>query len=470
MQSLVPSFISNSISSSFVNWAYNFLFKEYLTKTKYGCIQIEIDDKYYSQYSTVNSKPLVFGDINCHGDLQCKITIVNLYRFLFKIIFGGDIGFSETYILGDFDTSNLSLLIKIFILNRNELDELDSKWAFLKHKVDRILHLVHKNTIEGSKENIKAHYDLSNEMFQLFLDPTMSYSCAYFSTPQDTLEQAQLNKIRLLIDKANISSHHHILEIGTGWGALAIEAVKRTGCRVTTISISDAQVQLATERVKQAGLQDRITILNTDYRTLQGKFDRVISCEMLEAVGLENLGTYFNCIDNLLTNDGLVVIQFIATNDQRLPVYSKGCDYIQKYIFPGSFCPPITSIVNAVTDNTKLVLDNMENMGPHYALTLNSWKQNFLANREKIFNLGFDQQFIRMFLYYFAYCESAFETRSISLIQMVYSRPCNSNNLPFYLPRKTPDPTPAKPSSPPSPTLKSILPIQQETPTITNNI
>jgi len=419
--------ISNYSSSFLVSYGYSYIFKSFLPRIKNGYLCVKIVDSNYPDYQT----PLEFGDKNSQP--HTTLTVNNLYRFLIKVLFSGDIGFAESFILNDFEVSNLTALIKIFILNRKEMDDLDTKWAFVKHGVDRFVHFLHRNTEEGSKENIRAHYDLSNDMFQLFLDPTMSYSSAYFKHPEESLENAQINKVRMLINKANLKPDEHLLEIGSGWGFLAMEAVRMTGCRVTTISLSMQQVILAREKIEKAGLSDRIQVVYIDYRKLEGKFDKIISCEMLEAVGVENYPVYFESLEKLLKPDGLAVVQFISFNDQNFERYSKSCDFIQKYIFPGGLCPSITSIINAATNHSQLMLEHMENFGPHYATTLKRWRDTFLNSEDKILALGFDKQFIRTFDYYFSYCEAGFETRTINLLQMVFSRPCNTKNLPFYL-------------------------------------
>ncbi|GAM27526.1 hypothetical protein SAMD00019534_107020 [Acytostelium subglobosum LB1] len=431
MELLVPKSIRNAVSASFVGWAHNYLFSHFFVRLRRGMLTVVIDDAAYPSHSTSTPSSLVYGNINSPASECATLTINNLYRFMTKVLFGGDVGFAESFILGDIQVSDMTILLKILINNRYNLDGLDSKWAFLKHGVDRVYHMLRNNSIEGSKENIKAHYDLSNEMFQLFLDPTMSYSCAIFQSPDEPLEDAQMRKIRTLIDKANLSPNHHLLEIGSGWGALAMEAVRRTGCRVTTISLSIEQVNLAKKRIEEAGLSSRIDVLLIDYRNLTDKYDRIISCEMLEAVGHEHYGEYFSSLERLLKPDGIVVIQYISFNDQRYEEYRKGCDFIQKYIFPGGLCPSINSVINAATTHSQLMLEHLENFAPHYAITLDRWKQTFLNNRARILASGFDEQFIRMFVYYFCYCEAAFETRTINLLQVVFSRPCNPN-LPTY--------------------------------------
>ncbi|EGC34382.1 hypothetical protein DICPUDRAFT_48369 [Dictyostelium purpureum] len=423
MNLLVPSPARNYFYQSFVSYAHSFLFKNFLTKIKYGHLIVDIKDTNFPQY--IGTPSFKYGDDK--GEVKARIQIINLYRFFFKVLFGGDVGFSESFILGDFVCDDLKNLITIFILNRNELDNFNTKWSFVMDGVNRLAHYLHRNTIEGSKENIKAHYDLSNEMFSLFLDKTMSYSCAYFDHREQDLESAQMNKIRKLIDKANLTPDCELLEIGSGWLELAIEAVRRTGCRVTTVSLSQQQISYGLKKVEEAGLSDRITILYKDYRHIEGKFDRIISCEMLEAVGYENYPSYFQALERLLKPNGIFVVQFITFKDQDFHGLIKRCDFIQKYIFPGGLLPSITSIMEAATNHSNLVLQHAETFGTHYAITLDIWKKNFFENKDKILALGFDQQFINMFDYYFCYCSAAFETRTINLIQMQFSRPCNVN-------------------------------------------
>ncbi|KAM9978843.1 hypothetical protein ACTFIY_012593 [Dictyostelium cf. discoideum] len=426
MSLLLPSPIKNFVYQSFLSYSYSFLFEKFLSKIKYGYLVIDIKDISHPEYF---GKLLKYG--NDQHEIKSNIQITNLYRFFIKVLFGGDIGFSESFILGDFTSDNLKNLIYIFIINRNELDNLNTRWSFLMDGVNRFVHYLHRNTIEGSKENIKAHYDLSNDMFKLFLDKTMSYSCAYFNHREQDLEEAQYNKIRKLIDQANLKKDHHLLEIGCGWGALAIEAVKRTGCRVTGISLSQEQLKYGRERVKEEGLENRIDLQYIDYRNVVGQFDSIISCEMLEAVGYENYKTYFKSVERLLKPNGVLVLQFITFKDQDFEGLKKRCDFIQKYIFPGGLLPSITAVINSATENSNLVLQNSVTFGTHYALTLDIWRNNFFSNKEKILNLkgGFNQQFINLFDYYFCYCSAAFDTRTINLIQMQFSRPCNIDNL-----------------------------------------
>ena len=312
---------------------------------------------------------------------------------------------------------------QVLVFNRDYMNNLDTGYAWLNHMLDTLMHWGVANVLGKAKDNVAAHYDLSNEMFQLFLDPTMTYSCALFRDENETLEQAQLNKIRQMITKAHVKSTDHVLEIGSGWGALAMEAVRMTGCRVTSLTLSEEQKKLADERIAAAGMSDRIEIKICDYRELQGTFDKIISVEMLEQVGHEFLGTFFKCCDRLLKPEGIAVIQVITLPDYRYADYIKGCDFIQKYIFPGGSCLSVTAFANALTSSSRFVIDDIENIGFHYARTLRMWQELFNSNADRIRQLGFDDKFLRTWNYYFSYCEAGFATRTLGAIQVVFARP-----------------------------------------------
>lgn len=292
-------------------------------------------------------------------------------------------------------------------------------WSRLQHKFGRA------NNVATAQQNIHEHYDLSNEMFETFLDPTMMYSCAVFENPGDSLQTAQVAKLHKIIREADIKSTDHVLEIGSGWGSFAIEAVRKTGCRVTTVTISEEQFALAQRRINEAGLQDRIDLKFLDYRKIEGKFDKVVSIEMIEAVGHEYLPEYFATIDKCLKPDGIAYIQAITYPDSRYEQYRRGCDFIQKYIFPGGLCPSVTAMANAMTNSSSLQIEHLDNIGIHYAQTLRLWRQNFLANESKIRQLGFNDAFVRRWLYYFSYCEAGFETKALGTLHLLLSRPGN---------------------------------------------
>eukprot|EP01132_Coremiostelium_polycephalum_P000522 gene522-659_t len=426
MLSSINNYFRNTVSNTVVSKGYNYLFKNLLNNIKQGYLTIDIEDCNYPQYNT-NSEPLKYGDPS--SSLKSNLKIKDLYGLITKCMFGGDVGFGEAYVCGDYTSNDLTQLLIIMLYNRKDLDEINSRWGFLKVKLDQAQHYFNRNSLEGARRNMEAHYSLSNEIFGLILDKTMTYSSGYYISPDEPIEDAQLRKMRMLIDKANLDKDCHLLEIGSGWGSLAMEAVRRTGCRVTTISLSSEQVKMARERIDEAGLQDRIQVLLIDYREVTGTFDRIISCEMVENVGADNYPDYYKSIERCLKPDGIFVLQFIAYVDQKFERYKQRCDFVQKYIFPGGICPSLLSMVQAATDHSLLVVEDVENMGVHYAKTLNTWRSNLMSNVERVKELGFDQQFINKFYYYFSYCEAGFKTRSINDFQVVFSRPFNVKNL-----------------------------------------
>ena len=257
----------------------------------------------------------------------------------------------------------------------------------------------------------------------LFQDPTMTYSSAFWKDPRESLEQAQVNKLRKMIERVQLTKDDHLLEIGSGWGSLAIEAVKTTGCRVTTVTLSTEQKALAEERIKALGLEDRIEVLLIDYRDLKGQYDKIISIEMLEAVGHEFLPTYFESCYRLLRPGGRMAFQVITTQNKNYEVYRRGCDFIQKYIFPGSLCPSVNAVLDAIEKSSKFVVAETENIGYHYARTLKEWRDNFLANKKNLLNLGYDDVFIRKWDYYFSYCEAGFGAEYLGDYQIVLTTP-----------------------------------------------
>ena len=361
-----------------------------------------------------------FGDKN--SSFQAQMTI-NDYRFFKDAVLGGDVGLGEAYMKGFWDTDDIPALFSVLIKNRQALANGNMTTAWLVRQKDRLMHALRANTLIGSRRNIGEHYDLSNDFFQTFLDPTMLYSCGLYRGESDTCEDAQRRKLRSIIDKARIESTDHVLEIGCGWGGFAMEAVKQTGCRVTGITVSEEQYQLAQERVLQAGLQDKITILFKDYRHVAGLFDKIVSIEMLEAVGHKYLGTFFTACDKLLKPAGRLVIQVITIPDQSYENYRRNTDWIQKYIFPGGHLPSVTALSQVVTRNTSLLMEQLEDIGTNYARTLKDWRESFTRNLGKINSLGFDEIFQRKWIYYLAMCEAGFRERAIGDIQVVFRKP-----------------------------------------------
>lgn len=352
--------------------------------------------------------------------------IVNDHRFFSRVVLGSDIGLGESYMAAEWDTEDIAAVIDFFIRNRSMLKDGDFRESILMRLLEKLRFLARANTLAGSRRNIGRHYDLSNDFFQTFLDDSMAYSCAIFKNDGDSLETAQKNKYRAIIDKARLGAGNHLLEIGCGWGGFAMEAVRRTGCRVTGITISKEQYTMARRRVREAGLQDRIRILFRDYRKMRGRFDKIISIEMLEAVGHAYFGTFFRQLDRLLAPDGIAVIQTITIPDQRYEAYRKSHDWIQKHIFPGGLLPSLTVLTRAMTRHSSLMVDHAENIGNHYATTLAHWHRRFNAHRDRVARLGFDRTFQRKWAYYLGSCEAGFRQRVLGNLQLVLTREGNA--------------------------------------------
>lgn len=344
------------------------------------------------------------------------------YHFFPRLVFQGEIGFGEAYMDGDWDSPDLVELFTVLIQNRSAIS--DGNWLTALPQLikERSAQIARKNSIFGSRDNIYRHYDLGNDFYALFLDKSMTYSCALFQSPRDSLETAQQHKYDSIIEKAAIGPDDHVLEIGCGWGGFAMEAVRQTGCRVTGVTISRAQRELAVERVNQADLSDRIDIQLMDYRHLKGSFDRIVSIEMLEAVGEKYMPGFFQICERLLKPGGRVVIQTITIADQRYRAYRRQRDWIQKHIFPGGHLPSLNLISGILTRKTALTVDHLEDIGPHYATTLNHWRRRFTANETRVRALGFDTAFIRKWNYYLAICEAGFANRALGDLQLVLTR------------------------------------------------
>ena len=289
--------------------------------------------------------------------------------------------------------------------------------------VNFIRHLQRPNTIQGSDRNIREHYDLSNNFFATFLDSSMTYSCALFDNADSSLQQAQSNKLQSIIDKAEITAEDHVLEIGCGWGSFAIEAARQTGCRVTGLTISHEQLELAQQKVREAGLDDRITICHCDYRHIRGQYSKIVSIEMLEAVGHAGLGPFFKACENALLPGGRAVIQVITIPDRKYLTYRFSSDWIRKHIFPGGHLPSVGAVAKAMAANSTLNMVSFEHFGDHYAKTLDCWRNTLLAHRQEILAMGYDEPFLRKWEYYFAYCRAGFAAKVIDLAQMVLDKP-----------------------------------------------
>jgi cyclopropane-fatty-acyl-phospholipid synthase len=340
------------------------------------------------------------------------------------ILFGGSVGAGEAYMKGHWACDDLAALARILARNIETLDAMDGGAARLARRAgERVMGVARRNTRAGSRRNIARHYDLSNDFFALFLDESMTYSSAFFERDGSSLEEAQLAKLDRICRKLELEPGDHLLEIGTGWGALAIHAARAHGCRVTTTTISAEQHRLATERVRAAGLEDRIEVLLRDYRDLDGRYDKLVSIEMIEAVGHEYLDDYFRVCSERLAPDGLMLLQGITLADQHHEKHRASVDFIKEYIFPGSCLPSVTSMVSSATRGSDLRLADLEDLTPSYARTLRIWRDRFMARLDDVRRLGFDEEFIRMWEYYLAYCEGGFDERYLGCVHAVFTKP-----------------------------------------------
>ncbi|KJS00928.1 MAG: cyclopropane-fatty-acyl-phospholipid synthase [Desulfobulbaceae bacterium BRH_c16a] len=361
-----------------------------------------------------------FGD--GQNPLQARICIhaPQAYR---RILMGGSIGAGEAYIEKLWDTDDLTKLIRILAANMAVVDKMEKGLALLQRPWQILGHLLRRNNRNGSKKNILSHYDLGNEMYATFLDPTMMYSSAIFPHPEASLEEAALHKLEVVCRKLDLQPTDHVIEIGSGWGGFAMYAAGRYGCRVTTTTISDAQYHEAKRRIEAAGLGDRITLLQTDYRDLQGSFDKLVSIEMIEAVGHSYLPGFFTKCGTLLKENGRMLLQAITIRDQQYQSYVRNVDFIQKHIFPGGCLPSNTRMAELLSDKTDMVIRHIEDYGLDYARTICEWRRRFNAAFSGLKAEGYDERFRRLWNFYFSYCEGGFLERSISVVHVVAERP-----------------------------------------------
>jgi cyclopropane-fatty-acyl-phospholipid synthase len=360
------------------------------------------------------------------GDSPAIQLSIKEFQFFRRVMFSGDIGFGEAYTDGDWTTSDLPRLLTLLAENESIMDDRSIVSSLIGRLVNYLRHLQRPNTVRGSARNIKEHYDLSNEFFATFLDQSMTYSCARFLSREETLEQAQRNKLQAIVAKTGISAGDHVLEIGCGWGSFAIEAAQQTGCRVTGITVSKEQLEFAQQRVQEAGLEDRIDLKFCDYRHIEGQYSKIVSIEMLEAVGHAGLQPFFAACDKALKPGGSAMIQVITIPDRKYNAYRYSCDWIRKHIFPGGHVPSVGALTKAMAGGSTLHLDNLEQHGHDYAETLDRWRQTLLARRQEILELGYDEAFLRKWEYYFAYCQAGFTANIIDLAQMVLTKPESS--------------------------------------------
>ena len=355
-------------------------------------------------------------------------------RFFSRCLLYGDVGFGESYVDGDWDSADLVALLKWVLLNLNSVPGLAGSgkgtlgWNLLQ-AINRCAHWARDNSRRNSRRNIAAHYDLSNELFATFLDPGMTYSSACFGSADPGLEAAQESKYARLSEKLNLHPGAHLLEIGCGWGGFAIHAARTYGCRVTAVTLSQRQLEVARARVREAGLEGEVRVELSDYRDLRGKFDAIASIEMLEAVGHRHLKGFFLQCHRLLQPSGLLGLQVITLPDSRYDASRRSVDWIQRHIVPGGQCLSISAIQTAINRTGDLVLQHLESFGLHYAETLRRWRESFEERVPEVLRLGFDGRFVRTWRYYLSYCEAAFAMRNISVIQAFYTRPNNTSWL-----------------------------------------
>lgn len=378
-----------------------------LSKLEYGALEIVEGSEHY-----------VFPESKTAVEIQGKMNIHDLSAYQ-DFVKGGSIGAAEAFIAGKWSSPDLTTVIRIFARAQQQADALDQKPSLLNKIKHSLFHWKNRNSQSGSKRNILAHYDLGNELYTRFLDPEMMYSSAIYPNENATLAEAQLHKLETICQRLELTSQDHLLEIGTGWGGLAIYAAQHYGCKVTTTTISDAQFEYAKNRVDQLGLTEQIILLKKDYRDLTGTFDKVVSIEMIEAVGYEFLPSFFKQCNDRLKTGGKLLIQSITIADQRFESYKKNVDFIQRYIFPGGFLPSVTALSQHITEHSEMVIESLDDIGLDYARTLADWRSAFLGKWTELTDFGYDEEFKRLWLYYFAYCEGAFLERATSTVHVV---------------------------------------------------
>lgn len=406
-QTVIDRTTASGAKTKAIHWSQPFFFKLF-RQLKHGELVIYIQGK--SHY---------FGE-PVSDELRVRIDILDPKAFSLLLSLGTN-GAAEGYMNGFWTTDNLTGLIQLMIRNQTQLDAMQSGVAKFMGLFAKIWHGMNRNSKTGSKKNIAAHYDLGNDFFRLFLDKNLMYSSAIFPTGQESLETASDIKLDTICQKLQLTPQDHLLEIGTGWGGMAIYAAKHYGCKVTTTTISQEQFNAAKERVATEGLEDKITLLKQDYRDLEGQFDKLVSIEMVEAVGHQYLAGYFEKISQLLTPQGIAVVQAITIDDLRYPSAVKAVDFIKRYIFPGSFIPCV-NVLTQTAAQQGLRLYNLEDIGTSYATTIHHWSTRFEANMDQVKTQGFDQRFIQMWRFYLSYCEGGFRERAISDVQLLFTK------------------------------------------------
>lgn len=396
------------------HWVDNFARKtllNILAKLQSGHLTLEENGEIYS-----------FGEAQESAQLIAHISVSHpaFYR---QVLFGGSIGAGEAYMFKSWWSPDLVQVIRLMAINMPVLQQLDSKWSALFNIGCRVAHRLRPNSIAKARENISAHYDLGNDFFSLFLDKTMLYSAAIYPHKSASLEEASFNKMAHICERLQLKKGDHLLEIGTGWGGMAIYAAKTSGCKVTSVTISKEQFIYATNWVKREGLESQVSVLLQDYRLIEGTFDKLVSIEMIEAVGHEYYREYFSKCSSLLKPNGLMLIQAITIQDQRFEYARKNTDFIQQYIFPGGCLPSNTVVAQHIQQDTDMQIVGLEDITLDYARTLADWRAAFFTNLATVKAQGFDDVFIRMWDFYLCYCEGGFAERAISTAQYVFAKP-----------------------------------------------
>ncbi|XQW86907.1 class I SAM-dependent methyltransferase [Thalassotalea piscium] len=399
--------VSGLSSAKWIDKRYRSLVHSVFERLTYGTLEV-VEGSHHAIFPKQTFNDSVKGKIQIHD--------ISVYQDFVK---GGSIGVAEAFIAGKWSSPNLTNVIRIFAKAQQQTDSLEANKSWLNKIKNMVSHWQNRNTQSGSKRNILAHYDLGNELYTRFLDPEMMYSSAIYPHESATLTEAQQHKLETICQRLSLNENDHLLEIGTGWGGLAIYAAEHYGCKVTTTTISDEQFDYAQARIKKHGLTEQITLLKKDYRDLTGTFDKVVSIEMIEAVGYEFLPSFFKQCNDRLRKGGKLLIQSITIADQRFDYYKNNVDFIQRYIFPGGFLPSVNVLCDHITKHSQLVVETLDDIGLDYAKTLSDWRQNFIYAWPELIKFGYDDEFKRLWLYYFAYCEGAFLERSTSTVHLV---------------------------------------------------
>lgn len=365
----------------------------------------------------------VFGNPDQDGP-HASVHIHNTRTYR-EMLTGGALAAAECYVAGFWDSADLATVVRVFAVNLDTTSTLNKTLGRVTKPLLRLAHWLNRNDKTGSRKNIRAHYDLGNELFEAFLDDSMMYSSAIYPAPDSTLEEAQRHRLDRVCQKLDLKPGDHLLEIGTGWGGMAIHAAQHYGCQVTTTTISDEQHDYTRKRIDELGLADQVTLLKQDYRDLTGRYNKLVSIEMIEAVGHDYLPSYFKVLSERLTDDGAALIQCITMPDQRYREYRSSVDFIRKYIFPGGHLPSLSILMDNMKHHTDLQMVHLEDMTEHYARTLKDWHHRFVEARDQILALGYDDTFYRLWRYYFAYCEGGFTERAIGTHQVMFAKDKN---------------------------------------------